>query len=182
MQNIQVDNQLADAQMPVVLYLTPTLKTDASCHLPAIHFTSYKSNRRSGEADSNAEIYKHLMVTVRNVTLNLEEVLIFKALRFAGIMRSDEELEKIDESAYEAQRGALIASTTTAKRYYFGTLKLSLNQVGQQNKTCSIVFRYILKIAVVHLYYSRFNAVYCAESATTCRHVQKCMHRFNVMK
>merc|ERR1719403_689137 len=28
-QNIQIDNQLADAQMPVVLYLTPTPKTDA---------------------------------------------------------------------------------------------------------------------------------------------------------
>ena len=122
--------------MPVVLYLTPTLKTDASCHLPAIHFTSYKSNHRRmtpdrAAVDSNAEIYKHLMVTVRNITLNLEEELIFKALKFAGIMRSDEELEKIDESAYEAQRGALIASTTTARRYYFGTLKLSLNQVGR---------------------------------------------------
>ena len=116
-QNIQIDNQLADAQMPVVLYLTPTLKTDASCHLPAIHFTSSKSNKSGSAAAAadNAEIYKHLMVTVRNLTLNLEEELIFKALRFAGITRSDDELEKIDESAYEAQRGALIASTTTAR-------------------------------------------------------------------
>ena len=125
-QNIQIDNQLPDAQMPIILYMTPTSKTDAAGHLPAVHFTSCKSN--SGSTD-NAEIYKHLMVTVRNMTLNLEEELIFKALKFAGITRSDLELEKIDESAYEAQRGALIANTTTAKRYYFGTLQLSLNQV-----------------------------------------------------
>ena len=76
----------------------------------------------------NAEIYKHLMVTVKNITLNLEEELVCKALKFAGITRSDQELERLDESAYEAQK-ALIASTTTATRYYFGTLKLTLNQV-----------------------------------------------------
>jgi hypothetical protein len=55
--------------------------------------------------------------------------MICKVLKFAGITRSDEELERIDETAYEAQH-ALIMSTTTAKRYYFGTLKLELNQVA----------------------------------------------------
>jgi len=54
---------------------------------------------------------------------------LFKVLKFAGFTRSDEELERIDETAYEAQH-ALIMSTTTATRYYFGTLKLVLNQVS----------------------------------------------------
>ena len=67
-------------------------------------------------------------MTVKNLTLNLEEEMLCKVLKFAGINRSDEELERIDESAYEAQH-ALIMSTTTAKRYYFGTLRLLLNQV-----------------------------------------------------
>ena len=60
-------------------------------------------------------IFKHLMVTMKNVTLNLDEELLFKALKFAGITRSDDELERIDESAYEAQR-AMITATTTATR------------------------------------------------------------------
>lgn len=55
------------------------------------------------------------MVTVKNITLSLDEELLLKALKFAGITRSDSELEKMDESVYEAQR-ALIASTTTATR------------------------------------------------------------------
>jgi len=65
---------------------------------------------------------------VKNLTFNLEEEMLCKVLKFAGITRSDEELERIDETAYEAQH-ALIMSTTTAKRYYFGTLKLVLSQV-----------------------------------------------------
>ena len=81
--------------------------------MPAIHFTANKSI--SSETD-NAEIYRHLMVTVKNMTLNLDEELLCKALKFAGITRSDRELERLDESAYEAQK-ALIASTTTATRY-----------------------------------------------------------------
>ena len=79
--------------------------------MPAVHFTANKSASQT----DNAEIYKHLMVTVKNVTLNLDEELLMKSLKFAGITRSDQELERIDESAFEAQR-ALIASTTNATR------------------------------------------------------------------
>ena len=68
------------------------------------------------------------IVKVKNMTLNLEEEMICKVLKFAGITRSDDELESVDETAYDAQH-ALIMSTTTAKRFYFGTLKLELNQV-----------------------------------------------------
>ena len=63
----------------------------------------------------NAEIYKHLMVQIKNMTLNLEEDLLCKVLRFAGIMKSDEEMERIDETAHDPQH-ALIAATRTAKR------------------------------------------------------------------
>jgi hypothetical protein len=78
------------------------------------------------EISTNVIIFQ--IVTVKNLTFNLEEEMLCKVLKFAGITRSDEELERIDETAYEAQH-ALIMSTTTAKRYYFGTLKLVLSQV-----------------------------------------------------
>ena len=58
--------------------------------MPAVHFTANKSASKT----DNAEIYKHLMVTVKNVTLTLEEELLCKALKFAGITKSDSELEQ----------------------------------------------------------------------------------------
>ena len=97
-QNIQIDNQLFDAQTPIVMFVSPSNKNDEYRHMPAIHFASCKSNNSSTE---NAEIYKHLMVTVKNVTLNLEEELVCKVLKFAGITKSDTEMEHIDESAFE---------------------------------------------------------------------------------
>ncbi len=60
-QNIQVDSQLAYSQSPVILYLSPTSKSDESRHMPAIHFTSHKSSGPSATTD-NAEIFKHLVI------------------------------------------------------------------------------------------------------------------------
>lgn len=99
-QNIQIDNQLFEAQNPIAMFVSPSNKNDEYRHMPAIHFASSKSKNGSTE---NAEIYKHLMVTVKNVTLNLEEELICKVLKFAGITKSDAEMETIDESAFEVR-------------------------------------------------------------------------------
>ncbi len=123
-QNVQVDNQLQDAASPIVLFLSPATRSDEFRHMPAVSFTANRANVNH----DNAEIYKHILVQVKNITLNLEEELLCKVLKFAGITRSDEEMERIDESAYDAQH-ALIISTTTAKRFYFGTLKMALNQI-----------------------------------------------------
>ena len=97
-QSIQVDNQLLEAQVPIIMFVSLSTQDDEHRHLPAICFTSKVAKNSSTE---NAEIYKHLMVTVKNVTLNLEEELMCKVLKFAGIIKSDAELEKMDESAYE---------------------------------------------------------------------------------
>ena len=96
-QNIQIDNQLFEAQTPTIMFVSPSTKSDEYRHMPAIHFASCKSKNSSTE---NAEIYKHLMVTVKNITLNLEEELFFKVLKFAGITRSDVEMEHLDENAF----------------------------------------------------------------------------------
>jgi len=123
-QNMQIDNQLGFAQYPAILYLSPATRYDEYRHLPAVTFTVH---RMKTEHD-NADIYKHLMVQVKNVTFNLEEDLLYKVFKFAGITRSDEEIERMDETAYETQY-AMVNATKTARRYYFGTLKLSLNQI-----------------------------------------------------
>ena len=123
-QNLQVDNQLSTAQFPVILFLSPATRQDEYRHLPAISFAL----ERAPSPHPNAEIYKHLMIQIKNVTLNLEEELLFKVYRWAGLSRSDEEIERLEETAYETQY-ALVNAAETARRFYFGTLKLSLNQV-----------------------------------------------------
>lgn len=123
-QNIQVDNQMSDSQYPTLLYLSPATRHDEYRHLPAVTFAVH----RMKSEHNNAEIYKHLMVQVKNITFNLEEEVLYKVFKFAGITRTDEEMERMDETAYETQY-ALINATKSAKRYYFGTLKLSLNQI-----------------------------------------------------
>ena len=52
-QNIQIDNQLFEAQTPIVMFVSPSTKNDEYRHMPAIHFASSKSKNGSTE---NAEI------------------------------------------------------------------------------------------------------------------------------
>lgn len=129
--NIQIDNQLWDAQYPVILFVSPATRSDEYRHMPAITFTVDRMKTHEDDNCKDAEIFKHLMVQIKNVTLNLEEELLCKVFKFAGITRSDEEMERLDENAHETVQNALLvnANAPTAKRFYFGTLKLALNQV-----------------------------------------------------
>ena len=125
--NIQIDNQLWDAHYPVILFVSPATRSDEYRHMPAITFTVDRMKTHQDDACKDAEIFKHLMVQIKNVTLNLEEELLCKVFKFAGITRSDEEMERLDENAHETVINAINAPA--AKRFYFGTLKLALNQV-----------------------------------------------------
>ena len=127
-QTVQIDNPLADPQSAVALYVTPAGSSShedsaaAARHLmgPALHV----SVQRAG-----ADIYRQLVVTFKNLTINIEESQLFKLLAFAGFNQSDLELERVDESDYETQRSLNAATSVHAKRYYFGLLKLALDQV-----------------------------------------------------
>ena len=61
-QNLQIDNQLVFAQYPAILYLSPATRQDEYRHLPAVSFTVHKMKTEH----DNADIYKHLMVQVKN--------------------------------------------------------------------------------------------------------------------
>ncbi|XP_076064677.1 vacuolar protein sorting 13D isoform X4 [Oratosquilla oratoria] len=123
--DIQVDNQVIDAQCPVVLYVTPQSKSDDTRHLPAIHMSAYQQVTNN----INAYIFKNLMITLKNLTLTLEEALLFKLLLMAGYDLPDAELEKVEENTYDTRRMLAAATSVNATRYYFTHLKLMLNQV-----------------------------------------------------
>jgi vacuolar protein sorting-associated protein 13D len=145
-QSIQVDAQTPDAQLPVVLYLSPTTKSDDGRHLPAIHFgisrTPPSASSAAGTATpaaaggpggSNAEIFRHFILTVKNLTINIEEELIYKLDKFArhkAATAKEEEEEEAEElgSRLELQLGRTAAASQLT-RYYVGTLRLTLSQV-----------------------------------------------------
>ena len=123
-QNFQIDNQLVGCSLPAVLYVSPSSKSDDGRHLPAIHFAINRTPPT--QLSPNAEIFKHFILTIKNVTLNIEEELLYKVGQFAGLAGGEGEVE--GDSGWEQQL-ALMAAATQLTRYYFGTLKLQLNQV-----------------------------------------------------
>lgn len=124
-QNLQADNHLLNAEQPVMLYVTPQDKTDHLRHLPAVYVTI----QRSSMPDINVQIFKHLLITIKNLTLNLEEILLLKLLQCFGFDQSDIELERMDENDSQAQRALAAAASAHAQRYYFSTLKLHMQQL-----------------------------------------------------
>jgi len=126
-QSFQIDNQVADSSMPIVLYLSPSSKTDDGRHLPAIHFAINRTP--ASTLNPNAEIFRHFILTIKNMTMNIEEELLYKLCRFARLVSAEMEQEEVeDNTGWEHQLSAMAASTQLT-RYYFGTLKLTLNQI-----------------------------------------------------
>ena len=126
-QSFQVDSQVADSCMPVVLYVSPSSKTDDTRHLPAIHFAINRTPPST--ANNNAEIFKHLILTVKNITLNIEEEMVYKLYKFSRLVSSEGEEEEVEDNAGWEHQLSMMAASTQLTRYYCGTLKLSLSQV-----------------------------------------------------
>ncbi|XP_029047151.1 vacuolar protein sorting-associated protein 13D isoform X1 [Osmia bicornis bicornis] len=122
-EDIQIDNQLFEAQCSSVLYVTRAARVESE-HRPAIHVVAEKLKSRS----QNAEIYKHVIVTIKPLCIHLEEKLILKLAAFIGAGRSELEVP-VDENDFKAQRFISEVSAAHAKRYYFGALKIVPSQV-----------------------------------------------------
>uniref|UniRef100_UPI00398EEC11 intermembrane lipid transfer protein VPS13D isoform X3 n=1 Tax=Pristiophorus japonicus TaxID=55135 RepID=UPI00398EEC11 len=131
-QDVQIDNQLLGTTQPVILSLTPNSlenETESIESGPAIQINAMKIPSKS----ALTELFKHLMITVRKLTVQIEEKLLLKLLRFFGLGQLDQDIEKPDENAPEqsSEQGG------TAKRYYFENLKLSMPQIKMSVFTSS---------------------------------------------
>ncbi|XP_078095171.1 intermembrane lipid transfer protein VPS13D isoform X4 [Mustelus asterias] len=131
-QDVQIDNQLLGTTQPVILSLTPNSlegEIDSIETGPAVQINAMKIPSKS----ALTELFKHLMITVRKLTVQIEEKLLLKLLRFFGLGQLDQDVEKPDENAPEqsSEQGG------TAKRYYFENLKLSMPQIKMSVFTSS---------------------------------------------
>lgn len=127
MKDIQIDNQLFEAQCTSVLYVTRPTRAENE-HRPAIHVVAEKLKSKN----QNAEIYKHVVVSIKPLCIHLEEKLILKLVAFVGAGRSELEV-LMDENDFKAQRFISEVSAAHAKRYYFGALKIVPSQVSFTN-------------------------------------------------
>ncbi|XP_025991490.2 vacuolar protein sorting-associated protein 13D isoform X1 [Solenopsis invicta] len=121
--DVQIDNQLFEAQCTSVLFVTRSSRTEDESR-PTLHLAVEKLQSKN----QNAEIYKHVIVSVKPLCVHLEEKFILKLAAFLGIGKSELEVP-VDENDFKAQRFISEVSAAHAKRYYFGALKLVPNQV-----------------------------------------------------
>ncbi|XP_059807841.1 intermembrane lipid transfer protein VPS13D [Hypanus sabinus] len=131
-QDVQIDNQLLGATQPVILSLTPSTPESEAETVesgPAVQINAMKITSRS----ALTELFKHLMITVRKLTVQIEEKLLLKLLHFFGLGQLDQDVEKPDENAPEQNS----EKSGTAKRYYFENLKLSMPQIKMSVFTSS---------------------------------------------
>ncbi|XP_053136918.1 intermembrane lipid transfer protein VPS13D isoform X2 [Hemicordylus capensis] len=121
-QDVQVDNQLIGTTQPFMLFLTPrTSENEAAETGPAVQLNAMKFPSKRPLTD----IYKHLMITARKFTVQIEEKLLLKLLSFFGCDQSESEVESYDENLHEKP----VDQSGAQKRYYFENLKISVPQI-----------------------------------------------------
>ncbi|KAJ3643178.1 hypothetical protein Zmor_025903 [Zophobas morio] len=143
--DVQIDNQLFETPVPVVLYVTPpnSRNNDELNHrLPAIDFTAELQEK----LNTNADIFKYLILRLKKITIILEEKLLLKLFDFIGYHSREEELINKDENDYEVQRLLLEVSAAHSKRYYFGVIQLILDQIRLSVKTATKLPPHLQKI------------------------------------
>ncbi|KAK5644974.1 hypothetical protein RI129_006274 [Pyrocoelia pectoralis] len=127
--DVQIDNQLFDVPVSVVLYVTPpgTRSVDKAEHkLPALELTA----EVQPTPNENSVIFKHLMVRLKKLTVNLEEKLLLKLCAFLKTGAKDDEMwGNAEKSDSETQRLLMEVSATHSRRYYFGIIQLNLDQI-----------------------------------------------------
>ncbi|XP_041275721.1 vacuolar protein sorting-associated protein 13D isoform X1 [Onychostruthus taczanowskii] len=120
--DIQVDNQLLGTTQPFMLFLTPRRSENGPLDsAPAVQVNAMKFPSKNALTD----IYKHLMITARKFTVQIEEKLLLKLLSFFGYGQSESEVENYDENLHEK----VVEQGRAQKRYYFENLKISVPQI-----------------------------------------------------
>ncbi|XP_066151224.1 intermembrane lipid transfer protein Vps13D isoform X2 [Euwallacea fornicatus] len=130
--DMQIDNQLLDATVPVVLYVSPSRDSaEASDLLPAIEIKS----EVQPQINANAVIFKHFILRLKKLTAIIEEKLLLKVLAFIGVHLKQEEVFSRDEGDHETHRLLMEVSASSSKRYYFEVLKLIPDEIRLSVRT-----------------------------------------------
>lgn len=137
--DIQIDNNLFETPCPVMLFTTRN--SDSPLHrLSAMHLNV----KSLPSPNANAVIFEHFTLSLRPVTIYLEERLLLRLVMFMGLGKSQND-QLPDESDYEAHRVATKILAANAKRYYFGDLQIVPSQIRLSVITASKLLPQLLE-------------------------------------
>lgn len=137
--DIQIDNNLFETPCPVMLFTTRNFESQ-NHPLPAMHLNV----KTLPSPNANAIIFEHLTLSLRPLTIYLEERLILRMAMFLGLGKS--QIDTLpDESDYEAHRVATKILAANAKRYYFGDLQIVPSQIRLSVITASKLLPQLLE-------------------------------------
>lgn len=137
--DIQIDNCLLETTCQVMLFTTRN--SDSPAHrLPAIHLNV----KSLPSPNVNAIIFEHLTLSLRPLSIFLEERLILRMAMFLGFGHSQNDTLP-DESDFEAHRIATKILAANAKRFYFGDLQIVPSQIRLSVITASKLLPQLLE-------------------------------------
>lgn len=124
--DVQIDNQLFETPCPLFLYTIKNLGEDYIENLPAMQLNI----KILSSPNKNAVIFEHFILSLRPMSVYLEERLLLRLADFFGIGTNTPDPAALpDESDYEAQRIVTKVLAANAKRYYFGDLSIVPSQI-----------------------------------------------------
>ncbi|XP_055636021.1 intermembrane lipid transfer protein Vps13D isoform X3 [Toxorhynchites rutilus septentrionalis] len=127
--DMQIDNQLFETSCPITLYtINPPSLSDSP---RKASLSSLQLNAKLlPSPNTNAIIFEHFIVSVRPIAVYLEERLILRLFKFAGLAKTTTSVTVLpDESEYEAQKIVYKVLDANVKRYYFGDLQIVPSQI-----------------------------------------------------
>ncbi|XP_058447485.1 intermembrane lipid transfer protein Vps13D isoform X2 [Malaya genurostris] len=127
--DMQIDNQLFETTCPITLYTINPPSFNESPNRSAL--SSLQLNvKLLPSPNTNAIIFEHFILSIRPVSVYLEERLILRLIKFTGLAKSPVDPTALpDESDYEAQKIVYKVLDANVKRFYFGDLQIVPSQI-----------------------------------------------------
>lgn len=135
-QHLQVDNKLANSHNPVMVYPSSPLSGEVECNYPILHVYAEKVPHKS----PFAIVFKELNIKVRELTILLEERLLFKLLQWAGVGHSPQQgPTDRDEIRNMLTQRTVTPSTSdeVTRQIYFDQLRISETELRVSMHTTS---------------------------------------------
>lgn len=127
-QNFQIDNQQLGAEKPNCVFVTPVSSRyyDSEEEQPALLLSWKRQKTRL-----DAHVFRNWMLTLKPLSIILEETLLLKFCSWIGLAQQTESLDGLqqEEAEFQIQKAVTNATSLTAKRWYFGLLQIVVNQV-----------------------------------------------------
>ncbi|XP_078319654.1 intermembrane lipid transfer protein VPS13D-like [Crassostrea virginica] len=120
--NVQVDNQLPAARLPVLLYIVPNTE-ERSKNTHALHIKA--SCQRNTDPNWNIKTFKYLIINIHDLRIQIEERLAWKLVQFFGFGSADQlELRTPAIDAGNIPEDPVAATYIQSKKYYFEELQI----------------------------------------------------------